>query len=146
MITEPQVKSYLSEHFGDDAYHTLEGYQERGGFAALKKALKMEPGEVTEMVKESGLRGRGGAGFSTGTKWGFMPAESDRTKVIVINGDESEPGSFKDRLLMERAPHLVLEGILIGAWAMGAGKAFIYIRGESALALARMRAAVAELY
>ena len=77
----------------------------------------MAPAEVTELVKTSGLRGRGGAGFTTGLKWSFMPEQSDRTKVLVCNADESEPGSFKDRLIMERAPLQVLEGILIAAWA-----------------------------
>jgi NADH-quinone oxidoreductase subunit F len=106
----------------------------------------MAPAEVTELVKTSGLRGRGGAGFTTGLKWSFMPEQSDRTKVLVCNADESEPGSFKDRLIMERAPLQVLEGILIAAWATGAEKTFIYVRGEYAECIARLSEAVAECY
>ena len=108
MITAPHVTSYLSEHYSDDGYRTLEGYTAAGGYKAIRAALKMEPAEVTEKVKESGLRGRGGAGFSAGLKWSFMPGETDRTKLIVCNADESEPGSFKDRLIMERGPHQIL--------------------------------------
>jgi NADH-quinone oxidoreductase subunit F len=146
VIVEPFVKSYLSEHYGDDAYRTLAGYEAKGGFAGLKKALAMAPEQVTELVKSSGLRGRGGAGFATGLKWSFMPKTNDRTKVIVVNGDESEPGSFKDRLIMERGPFAVLEGILIGAWAMGAQRSYIYVRGEYEEPIRALESAVAELY
>jgi NADH-quinone oxidoreductase subunit F len=146
VIVEPFVKNYLSEHYGDDAYRTLAGYEAKGGFAGLKKALALAPEQVTELVKASGLRGRGGAGFATGLKWSFMPKTSDRMKVIVVNGDESEPGSFKDRLIMERGPFEVLEGLLIGAWAMGAQRSYIYVRGEYAEAIRALRSAVAELY
>ena len=146
MIVEPYVRNYLSEHYGDDAYRTLAGYEAKGGFAGLKKAVALAPEQVVELVKASGLRGRGGAGFATGLKWSFMPRTSDRMKVIVINGDESEPGSFKDRLIMERGPFAVLEGILIGAWAMGAQRSYIYVRGEYAEAIRALRSAVAELY
>jgi NADH-quinone oxidoreductase subunit F len=145
VITHPHVTNYLSEHYADDAYRTLRGYEAQGGYKALRKALRMDPDEVTSLVKDSGLRGRGGAGFATGLKWSFMP-KGDATKVIVCNADESEPGSFKDRLILERGPHQVLEGILIGAWAMGAQKTFIYIRGEYAYAARVLEAAVAELY
>ncbi|MEX2206086.1 MAG: NADH-quinone oxidoreductase subunit NuoF [Myxococcota bacterium] len=146
MIVEPYVKNYLSEHYGDDAYRTLAGYEAAGGFAGLKKAVALAPEQVTEMVKASGLRGRGGAGFATGLKWSFMPKTSERTKVIVVNGDESEPGSFKDRLIMERGPLEVLEGILIGAWAMGAQRTFIYVRGEYRESIRALESAVKELY
>jgi NADH-quinone oxidoreductase subunit F len=146
LIVEPYVKNYLSEHFGDDAYRTLAGYEAAGGFAGLKKALALAPEQVTDLVKASGLRGRGGAGFATGLKWSFMPKTSDRTKVIVVNGDESEPGSFKDRLIMERGPFEVLEGILIGAWAMGAQRTYIYVRGEYREAIRSLESAVKELY
>lgn len=129
----PHVTSYLTEHLGDDAYATLEGYRARGGYEAAKKALReMSPDDVVELVKSSGLQGRGGAGFSAGMKWSFMPKDGDKPKYLVCNADESEPGSFKDRILMERAPHKILEGILIGAWATGAEKTFIYVRGEYA--------------
>jgi NADH-quinone oxidoreductase subunit F len=137
----------LSEHFADDAYGTLEGYERLGGYKAAKNALSnMSPDEVTEVVKESGLQGRGGAGFPTGVKWGFMPKETDKPKYLVCNADESEPGSFKDRILMERAPHAVIEGLLIGAWATGARTSFIYIRGEYAFPAQQMERAVQEAY
>jgi NADH-quinone oxidoreductase subunit F len=146
LIVEPYVKNYLSEHYGDDAYRTLAGYEAAGGFAGLKKAVALAPEQVTDLVKASGLRGRGGAGFATGLKWSFMPKTSERMKVIVVNGDESEPGSFKDRLIMERGPFEVLEGILIGAWAMGAQRTFIYVRGEYREAIRALESAVKELY
>jgi len=146
LITQPHITNYLSEHYGNDAYSGLAGYQEHEGFEGLRKAVRMKPADVVELVKSSGLRGRGGAGFSTGLKWSFMPTENDRPKVFVCNADESEPGSFKDRLIMERGPHQVLEGILIGAWAVGASKSFIYIRGEYEFAARRLESAVSELY
>jgi NADH-quinone oxidoreductase subunit F len=109
---------------------TLAAYEKSGGYRALGKALKeMTPDQVTEEVKASGLRGRGGAGFPTGMKWGFMP-KGPGPKYLVLNADESEPGTFKDRLLLERDPHLVLEGFLIGCYAVGCQHGFIYIRGE----------------
>jgi NADH-quinone oxidoreductase subunit F len=109
---------------------TLSTYEASGGYRALEKALKtMTPEQVTEEVKASGLRGRGGAGFPTGMKWGFMP-KGPGPKYLVLNADESEPGTFKDRLLVERDPHLVLEGFLIGCYAVGCSHGFIYIRGE----------------
>ena len=146
MIVEPYVKNYLSEHYGDDAFRTLAGYEANSGFAGLRKAIALTPEQVTEALKASGLRGRGGAGFATGLKWSFMPKTSDRMKVIVVNGDESEPGSFKDRLIMERGPFEVLEGILIGAWAMGAQRTYIYVRGEYQESIRALESAVKELY
>ena len=96
---------------------------ERGGYQAARKALgEMTPEAVIELVKSSGLQGRGGAGFGTGLKWSFMPKTTDKPKFLVCNADESEPGSFKDRLLMERGPHQMLEGILIAAYATGASQ------------------------
>ena len=100
--------------------------------------------EVIDLIRKSGLQGRGGAGFSTGLKWSFMPSGSERPKYLVCNADESEPGSFKDRLLLERGPHAVLEGILIAAWATGAEKTFIYVRGEYAGPAQTMERAIAE--
>ena len=109
---------------------TLAAYEASGGYRALRKALKeMTPEQVTEEVKASGLRGRGGAGFPTGMKWGFMP-KGPGPKYLVLNADESEPGTFKDRLLLERDPHLVIEGFLISCYAVGCRHGFIYIRGE----------------
>ncbi len=144
MIEAPRVTGYLSEHYADAAYATLEGYEARGGYQGARKALALEPDEVSSRVKASGLRGRGGAGFGTGQKWTFMPKQTDREKLIVCHADESEPGSFKDRLIMERAPHQVLEGILIGAWAMGARRTYVYVRGEYALAAGRLEQAIEE--
>lgn len=129
----PYVTSYLSEHFADDAYVSYDGYAARGGFEAARRALsEMSPPDVIELVKDAGLQGRGGAGFSAGLKWSFMPTEGSKPKYLVCNADESEPGSFKDRILMERGPYQMLEGILIAAFATGAEKTFIYIRGEYA--------------
>ena len=142
MLIEPHVVNYLSEHYGDDAYRTLEGFESHAGFGGLRKAIGMDPADVVELVKDAGLRGRGGAGFSTGLKWSFMSGPNERMKLLIANGDESEPGSFKDRLIMERGPLQILEGILIAAWATGAERTFIYIRGESALAIERVQAAV----
>jgi NADH-quinone oxidoreductase subunit F len=146
LITQPHVTNYLSEHYADDAYRELSGYEAHGGFEGLQKALRMEPAELVALLKTSGLRGRGGAGFDAGLKWSFMPTGSDRTKLLICNADESEPGSFKDRLIMERGPHQILEGILIAAWAVGASKTYIYIRGEYGLPTRRVRQAVKELY
>jgi NADH-quinone oxidoreductase subunit F len=129
----PYVTGYLTEHFGDDAFASVDGYRARGGYEGARKALStMTPEAVIEEVKSSGLQGRGGAGFLTGLKWSFMPKGSERPKYLVCNADESEPGSFKDRLLLERGPHQMLEGILIAAFATGAEKTFVYVRGEYA--------------
>ena len=127
----------------DDA-HTLAGYEASGGYTALRKALTdMTPAEVTAEVKASGLRGRGGAGFPTGTKWGFLP-EGVYPRYLVVNGDEGEPGTFKDRMLMERDPHQLVEGILISSYALGVEHAFVYCRGELLTAFERLNDAVAE--
>jgi NADH-quinone oxidoreductase subunit F len=109
---------------------TLSYYQSQGGYEALKKALRMSPQEVVEEVKRSGLRGRGGAGFPTGMKWAFAKADPKEPRYLVANADEGEPGTFKDRFLMERTPHLLLEGMVIAAWALAARQGFIYLRGE----------------
>jgi NADH-quinone oxidoreductase subunit F len=147
MQSAPWITNYLTEHFADDAYRTLAGYSARGGYEAARKALReMQPAEVVELVKNAGLQGRGGAGFGTGLKWSFMPPDGDRPKYLVCNADESEPGSFKDRLLMERAPHQLLEGLLIGAFATGAEKTFVYIRGEYAFAADVLQQAIDEAY
>src|SRR5919204_6451670 len=110
---------------------TLDFYLKRHqGYEALRKALGMQPSALIDMVKASGLRGRGGAGFPTGLKWQFVLKDTPLPKYIACNADESEPGTFKDHLLMERNPHLLFEGCLIGCWAIGAKVAYIYIRGE----------------
>lgn len=110
--------------------HKLDVYVSNGGYQQYRKAITMTPDQVTDEVKRSGLRGRGGACFPTGLKWSFMPKGNDRPKYLAINGDESEPGSFKDRQIFEYNPHQLIEGILIAGYAMGITKAFIYIRGE----------------
>jgi len=146
MLEVPYVTSYLTEHFADASFKTLEGYERRGGYQALRKALEMEPDDVTGVVKGSGLQGRGGAGFLAGLKWTFMPKETDKPKYLVCNADESEPGSFKDRILLERGPHQLIEGLLIAAWATGAEKTFVYVRGEYAFPARQLQLAVDEAY
>jgi len=147
MLRVPYVTGYLTEHFGDDDYTGIAGYESRGGYGAARKAItEMAPGEVVELVKSSGLQGRGGAGFVTGLKWSFMPSETDKPKYLVCNADESEPGSFKDRLLLERGAHQMLEGILIAAWATGAEKTFVYVRGEYAYPADQLQRCIEEAY
>src|SRR5213594_4170193 len=110
---------------------SLDVYRQNGGYEAIKKALdSMSPDDVINEVKKSALRGRGGAGFPTGMKWSFVPKDSPKLKYVVCNADESEPGTFKDRFLMERFPHLLIEGLLLGAYVVGAQKAYIFIRHE----------------
>src|SRR3954452_22187746 len=111
--------------------HTLEVYRKNGGYEALKQVLDgMSPDDVIGEVKKSALRGRGGAGFPTGMKWSFVPKDSPKAKYVVCNADESEPGSFKDRYLMEYDPHSMIEGMIIAGWALGASTGYIYTRGE----------------
>lgn len=125
--------------------HTLSAYQKQGGYEAAKKVVtKMKPDDVINLVKDSGLRGRGGAGFSTGMKWSFVPKDPSKTKYLLCNGDESEPGTFKDRILMEQIPHSVLEGIIIGCFAVQSHKAYIYIRGEYMESIHSLEAAIEE--
>jgi NADH-quinone oxidoreductase subunit F len=122
-------------------------YEQSGGYEALRKVvLSMTPDQVVEEVKKSGLRGRGGAGFPTGMKWTFMPKDTPKPRYLVANADESEPGTFKDRLLMEHDPHLLIEGSMVSAYAMRAAACFIYIRGEYVLAARTLEKAIAEAY
>ncbi len=124
--------------------HTLKVYQENGGYASLKKAMKMTSEEIINEVKASALRGRGGAGFPTGLKWSFVPKDSPKQKYIVCNADESEPGTFKDRYLLELDPHALIEGMLIGAFALGVKTCYIYYRGEYRYLIDIMDKAIAE--
>ena len=124
--------------------HTLKVYQENGGYQSLKKALGMTPDAIINEVKASALRGRGGAGFPTGMKWSFVPKNSPKAKYIVCNADESEPGTFKDRYLMERDPHALIEGMLIAAFALGSNACYIYTRGEYRYLIDIMDAAIVE--
>ncbi len=110
--------------------HLINVYEENGGYTAIKKALGMSTDDIIDQVKKSGLRGRGGAAFSAGLKWSFMPKKTDKPKYLCVNGDESEPGSFKDRQIFEYNPHQMIEGILITCYAIGAKTAYLYIRGE----------------
>ena len=107
-------------------------YRKQGGYEALEKALKMTTDEILEEVKTSGLRGRGGAGFPTGMKWSFLAKPEGVPRHLVVNADESEPGTFKDRYLMEFLPHLLIEGMIIASYALGSNTSYIYIRGEYA--------------
>ena len=127
--------------------HSLEVYSASGGYEALRKALReYQPEQIIELVKESKLRGRGGAGFPTGLKWSFIPKDPSLTKYLCCNADEGEPGTFKDRIIMEKDPHLMIEGIAIACYAVGAEQSYIYIRGEYSLAYARLEQALAECY
>ena len=136
----------ISKYFGDAEARTLAGWQKRGGYVALEKALKMEPAEIVQVVKDSGLRGRGGAGFPTGLKWSFMKPGDGKPHYLACNADESEPGTFKDREIMRWTPHALVEGCAIGAYAIGATITYIYIRGEYTEALEKMNAACKEAY
>ena len=128
-VSDVEVR-VISKYFGDPAHRRIDTYVERGGYKALEKALTLEPDGVTDEIKASGLRGRGGAGFPTGIKWSFMPKEPTRPHYLLCNADESEPGTFKDRELMRWDPHQLIEGCLIGAYAIRAQHVYIYSRGE----------------
>ncbi|MDR1852243.1 MAG: NADH-quinone oxidoreductase subunit NuoF [Propionibacteriaceae bacterium] len=136
----------LTENWGKDKSWTYDFYAQHGGFEAAKKALKMKPEEVMNTVKDAGLRGRGGAGFPTGVKWSFIPQANPKPKYLIVNADESEPGTCKDMPLLLASPHLLLEGIVISAYAVNCHQAYIYIRGEAAHVARRMQAAVASMY
>ncbi len=134
----------LSKHFGEADARTYKGWVKRGGYESLAQALTMEPGRLIDVVKESGLRGRGGAGFPTGLKWSFMPKEKKKPHYLCVNADESEPGTFKDREIMRWTPHALLEGAAIAAHAIQAEVVYIYIRGEFTEPWTVMERAVAE--
>jgi NADH-quinone oxidoreductase subunit F len=125
---------------------TLTGYKACGGYTALEKALKMKPEEVVEEVKKSGLRGRGGAGFPTGMKWSFIAKPLGIPRYLVCNADESEPGTFKDRFLMTKKPHILVEGMIISSFALGANTSYIYIRGEMMFQFHILEKAIQEAY
>ncbi|HEY4954475.1 MAG TPA: NADH-quinone oxidoreductase subunit NuoF [Gemmatimonadaceae bacterium] len=142
----PRETTVLSKHFGEADARTLDGWKKRGGYKALEKALGMQPAEIVNLIKESGLRGRGGAGFPTGMKWSFMKPGDGKPHYLCCNADESEPGTFKDRELMRWTPHALVEGCAIGAYAIGAETVYIYIRGEFTEPLHWMEQAVKEAY
>jgi NADH-quinone oxidoreductase subunit F len=143
MAYEPTLTPHVREPNG----FTLDFYTKRDrGYEALRKALTQKPGDIIEQVKASGLRGRGGAGFPTGLKWQFVLKDTPRPKYICCNADESEPGTFKDHVLMERNPHLLIEGCAISCYAIGAKVAYIYIRGEFLHVQQHLEKAIAEAY
>ncbi len=144
-MTEP----YLSKYFEEPGSETIEFYLSHAGYETARRVIRsVTPDAVIEMVKESGLRGRGGAGFPTGLKWSFMPKadKDDRPRYIACNADESEPGTFKDRALMEKDPLQLIESLIIAGWAMQAEAAYIYIRGEYAFPARALEKAIAEAY
>ncbi len=136
----------LSKYFGDPEARTLDGWKKRGGYAALKQALGTPPGDIVNVVKASGLRGRGGAGFPTGVKWSFMKLDDGKPHYLCCNADESEPGTFKDREIMRWTPHALVEGCAIGSYAIGAETCYIYIRGEFTEPTLRVEKALEECY
>jgi NADH-quinone oxidoreductase subunit F len=136
----------LSKHWDAERSWTLDAYRATGGYDALRTAVGMDPADLVAMVKDSGLRGRGGAGFPTGMKWGFLPASDGGPRYLVVNADESEPGTCKDVPLMLASPHQLVEGIAITAFAIGCHHAFIYVRGEVVHVYRRLLRAVQEAY
>jgi NADH-quinone oxidoreductase subunit F len=144
-MSDSTVPQIITSRFELDDSHTIERYEATGGYQALRKALAMAPEEVIEEVKTASLLGRGGAGFPAGIKWGFCPA-GVWPRYLVVNGDESEPGTYKDRLLMERDPHQLIEGVLLACYAVGCAQAFLYVRGEMALAQERIAQALNDAY
>ena len=134
----------ITAHWDVPDYFTLEGYRRFGGYSALPKALGMDPDAVIGMVKDTGLRGRGGAGFPTGLKWSFVPQNDGKPHYLVVNADESEPGACKDVPIMMANPHALIEGVIISSYAIRANHAFIYIRGEVPQAIRRVATAVRE--
>ncbi len=136
----------LSDNWDQERAWTLSGYEARGGYGALRKALGETPDDIITMVKDSGLRGRGGAGFPTGMKWGFIPQGDEKPHYLVVNADESEPGTCKDIPLMLASPHTLIEGVIISSYAIRATHAFIYVRGEVLHVVRRLQRAVQEAY
>jgi NADH-quinone oxidoreductase subunit F len=140
-------RKLLLEHLDVPGIQGIETYVKQGGYTTLEKALKkMSPDEVVEEVKKSGLRGRGGAGFPTGLKWSFLAKPEGIPRYLVCNADESEPGTFKDRYLMEKIPHLLVEGMILSSYALGANTSYIYIRGEFMYVLEILQKAIQEAY
>ncbi|TDT34448.1 NADH-quinone oxidoreductase subunit NuoF [Naumannella halotolerans] len=137
------ITPVLTADWGTERAWQRQVYERRGGYGALRKALQLTPEEVIEKVKAAGLRGRGGAGFPTGVKWSFIPKDNPNPTYLVVNADESEPGTCKDIPLMMATPHTLVEGVIIAAYAIGAAHAFIYVRGEVLQVTRRLQAAVA---
>lgn len=146
MTTIDTLTPVLTDTWDAERSWQLETYEAHGGYRAARTALGMDQDAIIAAVKDSGLRGRGGAGFPTGMKWGFIPQDNPKPKYLVVNADESEPGTCKDTPLMMASPHLLLEGVIISSYAIRANRAFIYVRGEILHVIRRMQAAVAEAY
>ena len=136
----------LSAHWDEKDSFTIDAYKRNGGYQAAQKALGMDPDALIQLVKDSGLRGRGGAGFPTGMKWGFIPQGDNKEHYLVVNADESEPGTCKDMPLLMANPHVLVEGVIIAAYAIRAKHAFIYIRGEVTHVARRLNKAIADAY
>ncbi|WP_139982833.1 NADH-quinone oxidoreductase subunit NuoF [Nocardioides litoris] len=146
MSTIDTLTPVLTDDWDAEQSWKLATYESRGGYEALRTALGMAPDDIVAAVKDSGLRGRGGAGFPTGMKWSFIPQDNPKPKYLVVNADESEPGTCKDTPLMMASPHTLVEGVIISSFAIRANHAFIYIRGEILHVIRRVQAAVAEAY
>ncbi len=140
------MEKVLLKNLGKPDSHTIDAYIRNGGYTALAEALKTTPDDIIQKVKDSGLRGRGGAGFSTGLKWTFIPKDPTLQKYLCCNADEGEPGTYKDRGIIDNDPHLLLEGMMITSYAIGASVAYIYIRGEFAFGADRLAVAIDEAY
>jgi NADH-quinone oxidoreductase subunit F len=136
----------LTDNWDAERSWSLASYEKHGGYGAVDKAFAMAPDDVITAVKDSGLRGRGGAGFPTGMKWGFIPQDNPKPKYLVVNADESEPGTCKDIPLMMASPHTLVEGVIISSYAIRANQAFIYVRGEVLHVVRRLQRAVQEAY
>ena len=136
----------LTAHWDEPDIFTLAGYQRSGGYRALRQALTLPPAEIVQMIKDSGLRGRGGAGFPAGMKWGFIPQGDDGPRYLVVNADESEPGTCKDTPLLLASPHSLIEGAVITSYAIRAERAFVYVRGEVLHVIRRLQNAIQEAY
>lgn len=136
----------LTAHWDETDSYTIAGYKRNGGYEAIAKALKLTPDEVIAFIKDSGLRGRGGAGFPTGNKWSFIPQGDNKAHYLVVNADESEPGTCKDMPLLLANPHSLIEGIIIGSYAIRANHSFIYLRGEVVHIYRRVQKAISDAY
>lgn len=141
-----ETERVFSKNWGEPNSHTIDVFRKTGGYEALKTALGMASADIIQIVIDAKLRGRGGAGFPAGRKWSFVPKDSEKPRYVAVNADESEPGTFKDRYIMERDPHQLIEGTAIACKAINAHTAYIYVRGEFGLASTRMQAALDEAY
>jgi NADH-quinone oxidoreductase subunit F len=140
------TEKVITRNWGRPDSWTLDAYKATGGYAMLEKALGLQPAQIIDEVKKSNLRGRGGAGFPTGMKWSFVPKDSPRPKYLAVNADESEPGTFKDRYILENDPHMLLEGIAIASFGLGVHTAYVYVRGEFKFQADRLQKAIDEAY